>query len=695
MDDDPALQAWAPLLWALQTALQADQHAGRHPSPQVSTEDHASAAEALAGKHAPQHSGPGRPDTTPGTADHAHTPSPGISQADTRADWRLDLARLAPPALQRLARRFGLDAFELGVLALCAAVEWRPAIAQACGRWHGERGRVWPTLGLAVGLLAGGRWTALGPTGRLRRWRLVDLAPGPGVAEARLSVDERVLHYLADRSFLDPRLAGLVHPVPRPEAARLPAALLGTQQRLVACWARAGGLSDCPVADCGDLGPELGERFAGAVCAALGLQLHRLAASDLPGNLAEREALARLWERESMLLNSALLVVVDASGAAEVQAHAGAFIDPLQSLVFTTGAAPALRRQRLRCAIPSPRAGDVDADLPWWQEALGAVADQLGPALAPVVAQFQVSDQALRQIATELAASQSLAPLASQLWDACRVQARGGLELLAQRIDARAGWDDLVLPEAQTQALRTMALHVRQRHRVHGDWGFAAKSGRGLGISALFCGASGTGKTLAAEVLANSLRLDLYRVDLSAMVSKYIGETQKNLRHLFDAAQASGAILLFDEADAIFGARSEVRDSLDRHANMDVAYLLQRVETYRGLAILTTNLKQAIDPAFLRRIRFVVNFPFPDDAARRGIWARAFPENMPRGALDVDRLARLNLSGGHIRNLALNAAFLATEDGEQVHMRHLLSAAQAEYAKLEKPLPRTEVGDWV
>jgi len=265
---------------------------------------------------------------------------------------------------------------------------------------------------------------------------------------------------------------------------------------------------------------------------------------------------------------------------------------------------------------------------------------------------------------------------------------------LAQRIEPAATWDDLVLPDLQRAVLRDIATHVHHRATVYESWGFGAKGARGLGISALFAGASGTGKTMAAEVLANQLRLDLYRIDLSQVVNKYIGETEKNLRRVFDAAENGGAILLFDEADALFGKRSEVKDSHDRYANIEVSYLLQRMEAYRGLAILTTNMKQALDPAFLRRIRFVVQFPFPDAAQRAEIWRRIFPAQTPTDCLDIARLARLNVAGGNIRNIALHAAFQAAEAGEPVRMPHILRAAHSEYAKLEKPLTESEIGGW-
>ena len=597
---------------------------------------------------------------------------------------RAELLALAPPALQRLAERFDLREVEAATLALCAAAEWDPPVAQACADWHGDPMRAWPSYGLAIALLADGDWPALAPDTRVRRWRLVDVAPGAGVAPARLCADERILNYLADRSFLDPRLEGLVRPCMPTSATPDDAS-----RRIVASWNAAVSVADCPLADLGELPADEARRVTAATCAELGLRLHELHARDLPANHAEREALARLWEREALLINGALLVDCD---EAEPSGRAAHFFETVQGLVFASGTPPALRRARLRCMAPLRAA----AGLATWQAALGPLDAGMLAQIEPVASQFSLSSDTVCQVVAQVAerAAAPGADLPALLWQACREHARGGLDALAQRIAANVGWDDLVLPAPQMTALRTMALHVRQRHRVYRDWGFDAKGGRGLGIAALFSGPSGTGKTLAAEVLASELHLDLYRIDLSAMVSKYIGETQKNLRRVFDAAEAGGAILLFDEADALFGTRGEVRDSLDRHANMEIAYLLQRVETYRGLAILTTNMKQSVDPAFLRRIRFIVNFPFPDAQARSQIWRRVFPPQMPRDGLDVERLARLNLSGGNIRSLALNAAFLAAGESQSVRMSHLLSAAEAEYAKLEKPLPRGEVGDW-
>ena len=214
-------------------------------------------------------------------------------------------------------------------------------------------------------------------------------------------------------------------------------------------------------------------------------------------------------------------------------------------------------------------------------------------------------------------------------------------------------------------------------------------------ISALFAGESGTGKTLAAEVLAGELNLDLYRIDLSSVVSKYIGETEKNLKRVFDAAEDSGSVLLFDEADALFGKRSEVKDSHDRYANIEVGYLLQRVETYRGLAVLTTNMRMSLDKSFQRRLRFIVQFPFPGAQQREAIWRRAFPSAAPTEGLNYRKLAQAHLAGGNIRNIALNAAFLAAEEGTPVRMGHLLDSGRSEARKIERPLSDAETRGWL
>jgi SpoVK/Ycf46/Vps4 family AAA+-type ATPase len=337
-----------------------------------------------------------------------------------------------------------------------------------------------------------------------------------------------------------------------------------------------------------------------------------------------------------------------------------------------------------------------------WQSALESAPHNVNGQSLALASQFNLGVTAIHAAAREALGRQSShgqpsseTDLDADLWAACRARARPALADLGQRIEPRVTWEDLVLPAARIETLHEIAVHVRQRYRVYDEWGFAARRARGLGISALFWGPSGTGKTMAAEVLGNELNLDLYRIDLSSVVSKFIGETEKNLRRIFDAAEAGGAILLFDEADALFGKRSEVRDSHDRYANVEISYLLQRMEEYCGLAILTTNMKTAMDTAFQRRIRFVVQFPFPDAKERAEIWRRSFPSEAPTEGLDPSKLARLDITGGNIRNIALNAAFRAADERSPVQMRHLLSAARSEYAKMERPLTDAETREWL
>jgi SpoVK/Ycf46/Vps4 family AAA+-type ATPase len=307
--------------------------------------------------------------------------------------------------------------------------------------------------------------------------------------------------------------------------------------------------------------------------------------------------------------------------------------------------------------------------------------------------QFDFDAAAIRT-AVQRAGADTEGGLGEKLWRAARRTSRHELSEVAERLEHRPHWDDLVLPAEQKQTLRDIVAHARNRSLVHEDWGMAEPHGRGLGLSVLFHGPSGTGKTMAAEVIGAAMDLDVYRVDLSQLVSKFVGETEKNLRRVFDAAEGGGAILLFDECDAIFGKRGEVEHGQDRYANLEVSYLLQRMDSYRGIAILTTNLRSAIDPAFMRRLRFVVSFPFPDYAQRIGIWRQVLAERVPVDGVDVQRLARLGVAGGSIRNIAMHAAFLAADARRPVTMNELRRAAVAECIKLERAPSDVEIGGW-
>jgi len=285
-------------------------------------------------------------------------------------------------------------------------------------------------------------------------------------------------------------------------------------------------------------------------------------------------------------------------------------------------------------------------------------------------------------------------PTEADLFAAARAQNRHHLAALARHVEPVATWDDLVLPANAVAQLGELCRRSVHAQRVWGQWGFARKYSYGRGTTALFSGPPGTGKTMAAEVVAGQLGLDLFKVDLSLVISKYIGKTEKNLGRIFTAAAASDAILMFDEADALFGKRSEVRDSHDRYANVEVSYLLQQMEEYDGIAILATNLRQNLDHAFLRRLQFVVEFPFPDEVQRARIWRACFPPDTPRDeCLDFDGLGRdFRLAGGSIRNVVLHAAFCAADADAPVGRDHLLRALRREHEKLGEVLPDAVAG---
>jgi hypothetical protein len=601
-----------------------------------------------------------------------------------------------PSALQRLCEIFGLSPFERDLLLVCAGIELDGDFATLCANAQDDSTRRWPTFALALAALDEPHWSALLPQAPLRRWRLVEMTPSSAITSAPLRVDESVLHYLTGLESPDERLIGMLQPV------EAPAELVPTHnrlaQRIAVTWQRAQSERPPLLQLCGD--DAFGKQaIAAAACSQLSMRLVALSGEALPSAPADLATLIRLCEREMLLTQSALLLDCGEVDTAE-HARAAAITQICEEI-----RGPLVLATRERRRLPHRATVTLDVERPTtdeqrsvWQRTLGEDVTTLNGHLDALVSQFTLGAVAIRSACAEARSARATTlemPLDVALWEACREQARPALEALSQRIDPVAGWDDLVLPDAQRQTLREIAAHVRQRAAVYESWGFGTRGSRGLGISVLFSGASGTGKTLAAEVLAHTLHLDLYRIDLSSVVSKYIGETEKNLRRVFDAAEEGGAILLFDEADALFGKRSEVKDSHDRYANIEVSYLLQRMEAYRGLAILTTNLRSALDTAFLRRLRFIVPFPFPDAAQRLEIWRRIFPPATPTEHLNLTQLARLNVAGGNIRNIALNAAFLAADSGEPVRMAHLLQASRSEYAKLEKPLTEAEIGGWI
>ena len=602
--------------------------------------------------------------------------------------------------LEKLCAIFDLSEFEQNLLLLCAGMELDTSFAVLCAAAQGDIQRPYPTFGLAIAALEGMHWSALTPARSLRKWRLIEVGAGNRLTNSPLRIDERILHYLMSVQHLDERLSGMVEPVEMMDDLVL--SHWQVVEKMVAAWSvETNYFLKLPVLQiCGN---ETASKrpLAAAVCQALDMNLYTIAAHSVPTTPSDLNQFKVLWEREVVLSDSALLIDCDNLEATDT-AREGAIAHLCEWLrspvmIATTDRRRARLRPSLAFDIKRPTTSEQH-DV--WQAALETTDQSLNGQVDTLVSQFNLSVPVIQAACSLVHMEWQQQELKTHtdfdllLWDACRTQSRPKLDDLAQRIESGSDWDDLVLPEAQFQILREISSHVKQRAKVYERWGFGGKSGRGLGISALLAGGSGTGKTTAAEVLARELRLDLYRVDLSAVISKYIGETEKNLRRVFDAAEFGGVILLFDEADALFSKRTEVKDSHDRHGNQEVSYLLQRMEAYRGLSVLTTNLKSAIDQAFMRRIRFVVQFPFPDTTTRAEIWRRVFPKNTPTEGLDPQKLAQLNVAGGNIRNIALNAAFLAAHAGEAVMMKHILQATKSEYIKSERPLTDAEVKGW-
>ena len=615
----------------------------------------------------------------------------------TVAGW-LDGTTTAPPppsGADPIAALFGLDDFERNMLLLGAYAALDPEAGARIAALHGDASRTAPSLGLALVRLPGAHWSALAPGAALRRFGLIQIDGREGLGSAPFGLAEAVLLALVGAPSLSEELALLGRfVVPSTD-------LSPSRGRLADAVAlRVAGEPAMTLQLCG-ADPLGKEQAAAAALASVGRSLFAISAAILPAAPADIARLAQLWRRDLTLTGGALFVDADRLN------------DPAPLALFATllgqplivGAPDALmlgQAPTVRLDMPRLTAKE---QVPLWRDRLGPYAKKLNGTIERLAGHFPVSPELADSVAAELAvlapdpaakAKKGAPRLEDIAWDAARRFARPRMEDLARRIDSEAKWNDLVLPPTQKDVLKAIVAQVRNRPTVYETWGFAKRSaGRGLGISVLFSGPSGAGKTLAGEILGAELGLDVYRIDLSSMMSKWIGETEKNLRRLFDAAEEGAAILQFDEADALFGKRGEINESRDRHANIEVSYLLQRIEEYRGLSILTTNFRSNIDSAFLRRLRFIIDFDFPGQGERAEIWQRIFPKSTPRAALDFDRLSQLNLSGGSIRNVAMGAAFAAADRGHDVGMAHILSAARLEYEKSGRSLTSAELKGWV
>jgi len=628
------------------------------------------------------------------------TASPAAIDADDLARLEQELIQAEsaaqPSAPILLGQRLGLSRFEQRLLLLCAAMELDPNMTELCSRAQNDPQRLYPTFALAFTLFPDPDWSVLAATSPLRYWRLLEIhQPGPRpLTVSALHLDERILNYLKGLNYLDDRLAAYIAPLDYSDTRY--GVLPASQQTVVdAILYHAQQKFDGQAHIIQLLGTDRVSKqaVANATAKTLGRQLFRMPAELLPAQSAELESLVRLWQRESYLLPLALYLDCGEDTEGQAAQAIQRFVSRLDGWVFvdTRELRPGLGAAGMAFDVQKPTPAEQMSA--WLAEASAISRDDAGR----LANQFNLNLSTIRDIAhgAQPENTGDGQALSASLWQGCLLHTRPQLDKLAQRIEPKAAWNDLVLPDETKGLLKQIAEQVPNRHKVYDDWGFRQKMSRGLGISVLFAGASGTGKTMAAEVLAKELDLNLYRIDLSAVVSKYIGETEKNLRKVFEAAEDGGTLLFFDEADALFGKRSEVKDAHDRFANIEVADLLQRMEAYSGLAILATNMKSALDTAFLRRLRFIVNFAFPGAAERKLIWQKAFTGKVFKpetefGDLDFDRLSQFNLTGGNIHSIALNAAFLAAQNNEYVTMRHVMQAVRTEFRKLDKPINEAE-----
>ena len=585
-------------------------------------------------------------------------------------------------AFDRLSAVFGLSPFEEDVCLLAMATRVDEFAAALFGAIVG-RAVAHPPVSLALKLFSGttgdpaiGAHLCFSPAAPLRRFGLLSVEDPHGLdALSPLILDESVARFLMGDDSPDPRIAASLTPLPPVPLAAAQRQVAETLTRKL----RASGAVQLR-------GPVQSGRRAIAAegVAKLGLMLFELRPPPPEGDpLARRQLMAAL-SRAARLHGFAILV--DAARLRRVTS-------PDNREAAGDAAAAVVASLECVCVVAEDDSREAASDMPSigvtplrdrerlevWREVVPADNSVDETLLAEIAAQFPLGPAEIVQVAAEVPSFAR-----SKLWAACRERARGDTGDLGDRLTPRYGWDDIVLPDEILDDLKAIAGQARHRVTVYDRWGFGDRLVRNTGITALFAGPSGVGKTMAAEVICRDLDLDLLRIDLSGVISKYIGETEKNLKRVFDAAERAGAVLFFDEADALFGKRSEVKDSHDRYANIEVSYLLQRMEAYGGLAILATNMKTHLDPAFMRRLRYVVDLPFPNSELRQKIWLRAFPPAAPTEGLDFDALARLEVPGGNIVVIAVNAAFLAAGEGRSIGMAHVVRAARSEFRKLDR-----------
>jgi AAA+ superfamily predicted ATPase len=619
--------------------------------------------------------------------------------------------------LERLGDKFALTSFDKDIILLCLLPELDLKYERLFGYIQDDVTRRRPTVALALDLLCtsfedrlAGRqsFSEQAPLVKYHFISLHDDTPGkhaPLLAKS-LKLDDRIRDYLLGFDEIDANLLPFIHRI-APQR-RLDDIILADNIR-----ARLAQLTDAHK-DSAHLiwyfyGPEgTGKRStAEALCRRLGTGLLVADVKLMLQVSLPFETITRLLCREAMLQDAAIYwkgfdtLLDDAfssqlrTAIVEIKQHPG--------LVFLSGGRVWDARHswgsRLFIPVEFP-VPDFGQRQQLWLASLDGQAKDVESAVGALASKFQLSGGQIVE-ASSLARNLALwrdggSITGDDLHWACHQVSNQKLIQLARKVKPRYIWADIVLPKDQLEQLREICNYVKYHQLVYGEWGFEHKFSLGKGLNVLFAGPSGTGKTMAAEIMANELGLDLYKIDLATVVSKYIGETEKNLDRIFKEAQDSNSVLFFDEADAIFGKRSEVRDSHDRYANIEIAYLLQKMEEYQGIVILATNFRKNLDEAFARRMHFNVEFPFPVEEDRYRIWQKAFPEAAPLSQdIDLAFMARqFKITGGNIKNIALSAAFLAVEDSRMVTMEHLIGATKREYQKMGKLCTEADFGGY-
>jgi AAA+ superfamily predicted ATPase len=616
-------------------------------------------------------------------------------------------------SLPRLGRLFGLTPMELQSLVVCLAPELRAKYDRLYAQLQDDITRRRPSADLVLQLLCDSeteRWSAtqmLHDSSTLMRWELLrtshdPLSPSGSSRLAQfLTVDPRITQFLLGDSRCDARLdtvAALLDGDADPPTADPD--LEATANLL---WAWAARADDCPQPVAAPVIYLRGAAGIGTLDVArylCGAAAVPMLAVDTAALLAagpdDITTLMRVLCREALLQRCALYLdgadaLLGDTARRAFNALRAAAADARRPLILAGEAfwsAPgafghAVFRQ---LTVGHP---DVHSRRALWRRQLAADEPDDGSWSDTLASRFVLSAGQIRnaaQIARQAPDGTGAGLTLDALKAACRAESDQDLGQLAAKVEIRRGWDDLVLPEAKIAQLREICQQIRHRHVVYGDWGYSQRLGHGTGVTVLFSGEPGTGKTVAAQVIAGDASLPLYKIDLSGVVSKYIGETEKNLAKIFERARAGNAVLFFDEADALFGKRTEVSDAHDRYANIETSYLLQKLEEHDGVVILASNLRANLDDAFTRRIRCVVEFPFPDEAARRRIWQSHFPLQAPLADdVDVDYLARaFPVAGGNISNIVVGAAFLAAADDTTIAAQHIVASTRREYDKLGK-----------